>query len=122
MTEYELVDAAASYNGLLQSWLMAYFTILTAYLITAYAVGDQLNRFQVFVITTLFAVLNSLCVAAVMGTGMRFVEFTQQVSDLNPERVYLVSPSMMLTTGTSLSVGILVALRFMWDVRHPKIE
>ena len=26
MTEYELVDAAASYNGLLQGWLMAYFT------------------------------------------------------------------------------------------------
>jgi hypothetical protein len=122
MTEYELVDAAASYNGLLQGWLMAYFTILTAYLITAYAVGYSLNRFQTFVITTCFAVLNSLCVVAVMGTGMRFVELTQQATALNPERTYLVSPALMGITGAVLAAGLLVALRFMWDVRHPKTE
>ena len=120
MTEYEVVDAVASYTGLLQSWIMAYFTILTAYLITAYAAGQNLNRFQVFVVTTCFLVLCSLTVVATMGTGMRFMELAQQATAINPERIYLVSPPLMLATGITLSAGILVSLVFMWQVRHPK--
>ena len=84
MTEYELVDAVASYTGLLQSWLMAYFTILTAYLVTAYAVGQKLTTFQVFVVTICFLFLCSLSVLATMGTGLRFTELTEQASAINP--------------------------------------
>jgi hypothetical protein len=122
MTEYELVDAIASYTGLLHSWLMAYFTIFTAYMVAAYAVGHQLTNFQSFVVTTCFLVLNSMVVVATMGTGMRFIELTQQISVINPERTYLVSPALMVAAGVVLSIGILVSLKFMWDVRHPKTE
>jgi hypothetical protein len=122
MTEYELVDAIASYTGLLHSWLMAYFTVFTAYVVAAYAVGRQLTNFQSFVVTTCFLVFNSLVVVATMGTGMRFIELTQQISIINPERTYLVSPEMIGTGGVVLSIGILVSLKFMWDVRHPRSE
>lgn len=120
MTEYELVDAIASYTGLLHSWLMAYFTIFTAYVVSAYVVGCQLTKFQAFVVTTCFLVLSSLVVIATMGTGMRFIELTQQISALNPDRTYLVSPTLIGISGVVLAIGILVSLKFMWDVRHPK--
>ena len=122
MTEYELVDAIASYTGLLHSWLMAYFTVFTAYVVAAYAVGHQLTNFQSFVVTTCFLVLNSMVVVATMGTGMRFIELTQEISVINPERNYLVSPGLIVAAGVVLSIGILVSLKFMWDVRHPKPE
>ncbi len=122
MTEYELVDAIASYTGLLHSWLMAYFTVFTAYVVAAYAVGYQLTNFQSFVVTTCFLVISSLVVVATMGTGMRFIELTQQISALNPERTYLVSPALIGTAGVVLSIGVLVSLKFMWDFRHPKTE
>jgi hypothetical protein len=122
MTEYELVDAIASYTGLLHSWLMAYFTVFTAYVVAAYAVGHQLTNFQSFVVTTCFLVLNSMVVVATMGTGMRFIELTQEISVINPERTYLVSPGLIVAAGVVLSIGILVSLKFMWDVRHPKPE
>jgi hypothetical protein len=122
MTEYEVVDAVASYTGLLQSWLMAYFTILTAYLVASYAVGQKLTTFQVIVVTTCFLVLCSLTVVATMGTGMRFVELTQQANAMNPERVYLVSLPLMWATGITLAAGILVSLVFMWQVRNTKTE
>ena len=120
MTEYELVDAIASYTGLLHSWLMAYFTVFTAYVVAAYAVGHQLTNFQSFVVTTCFLVLNLMVVVATMGTGMRFIELTQEISVINPERTYLVSPGLIVAAGVVLSIGILVSLKFMWDVRHPK--
>lgn len=122
MTEYEAVDAVASYTGLLQSWLMAYFTILTAYLVAAYAAGQKLTNFQAFVVTTCFLVLCSLTVLATMGTGMRFVELTQQVTAINPGRVYVVSSPLIWACVITLSAGILVSLVFMWQVRHPKKE
>ena len=122
MTEYELIDAIASYTGLLHSWIMAYFTVFTAYVVAAYAVGHQLTNFQSFVVTTCFLIFNSLVVVATMGTGMRFIELTQQISIINPERTYLVSPAMIGTGGVVLSIGILVSLKFMWDVRHPRSE
>ena len=120
MTEYELVDAAASYTGLLQSWLMSYFTVLTAYLITAYVAGQQLTTFQAVVVTTCFLVLCSLTAIATTGAGFRFVELTQEITTMNSGRVYLVSPTLMWACVTTLYIGIFVALIFMWQVRHPK--
>jgi hypothetical protein len=122
MTEYEAVDAVASYTGLLQSWLIAYFTILTAYLVAAYAAGEKLTNFQAFVVTVCFLIMCSLSVVATVGTGLRFVEPTQQVTAMNPERNYVVSSDLIWACGTTLSAGILVSLVFMWQVRHPKTE
>lgn len=122
MTEYELVDAVASYTSLLHSWLMAYFTILSAYLIAAYAVGYKLTTFQASVVTICFLVLNSLCILATMGSGLRFIDLTQQLTAMNPERVFLVSPALIGASVTVLSAGLLVSLIFMWQVRHPKAD
>jgi hypothetical protein len=54
MTEYELIDAAGTYFGMGGSTLMAYFSVLTAYFIAAYAVGRRLSRQQVVAITGLY--------------------------------------------------------------------
>jgi hypothetical protein len=122
MTEYELVDAAASYLAALQTWIATYFTILTAYLITAYVAGIKLGRSQVYIINVGFVVLGGLCAIGATGTAARFLEFTRQVAEVNPQRIYLASAPMSWAISAVLFGGLLAALKFMWDVRHPKTE
>ncbi len=120
MSEYELVDAAASYLSLLQTWIATYFTVLTAYLITAYVAGINLTRSQVSIINVGFMVLGGLCSLGATGTAARFLEFTRQVAELNPQRIYLASDPMSWAVSAVLFGGLLAALKFMWDIRHPK--
>ncbi len=122
MTEYELVDAAASYLSALQSWLATYFTILTAYLITAYIAGIKLAKSQVLIINVGFVILAGMCALAVTGTGARYLEFTRQIAEVNPQRIYLASAPMAWAISAASFGGLLAALKFMWDVRHPKTE
>ena len=56
MSEYELVDAAGTFHDIAISTLMAYFSVLSAYLLVAYLVGTRLTRLQTFVITGLYLV------------------------------------------------------------------
>jgi len=54
MTEYELIDAAASYFALATGALMIYFSVLTAYLVAAHFAGPGMSRVQVLIVTGLY--------------------------------------------------------------------
>ena len=71
MTEYELVDAANSTLSLFLSTILAYLTIVSAYLIAAFMSGDKLTRQQFIVISVLFVFAASLVVWSVWGLGSR---------------------------------------------------
>ena len=72
MTEYELVDVVATYNSNSQSWVATYFTVVTAYLIAAYTVGNKLTRPQVVIVNTCFVAFSGLCAWAVVGSLSRY--------------------------------------------------
>jgi hypothetical protein len=122
MTEYELVDAIASFNSGSGAWSVTYFTILSAYLIAAYMAGSQLTRSQVIIISGGFSIAASMCCFVAFSHALRSIEFANEVRLLNPNRDFAVRPWVAHTWGALLSLGILVALKFMWDVRHPKAE
>jgi hypothetical protein len=67
MTEYELVDAIASFNSNMYSWATFYITALSAYLVTAYILGAKLTRSQTTIINTCFVVFSALGIFAVRG-------------------------------------------------------
>jgi hypothetical protein len=122
MTEYELVDAIASFNSNMYSWATFYMTALSAYLVTAYILGAKLTRSQTTIINTCFVVFSALGIFAVRGSGMRCLEFVAEVQAINPERGFALTSEMVWVIVSILLLGIFVCLKFMWDIRHPKTE
>ena len=122
MTEYELVDAIASFNSGAGSWSAMYFTILSAYLVAAYLAGAQLSHSQMLIVSGAFVVAASMCCFVAVSHTLRSLEFANEVRVLNPSRDFAVKPWVPLVWGALLSAGVLIALKFMWDVRHPKTE
>jgi sterol desaturase/sphingolipid hydroxylase (fatty acid hydroxylase superfamily) len=120
MTEAELIEASATYNGLMQVWISAYFTAFTAFMITAYLAGNKLNRNQVVFVSAGFFLFSSLCTFAAYGTGSLLVDFANEVEAINPERNFVANYPTIYAGVIVLAIGILGSLKFMWDIRHPK--
>ena len=121
MSEAELVEAGANYNGLLQGWLSAYFTAFTAYILTAYFVGNRLTSTQTLFISGGFVIYSLICAFSVYGTGSQVVEFGDAVEAINPERQILANYPTLYVGVMLLLTGILVSLKFMWDVRRQAV-
>ena len=119
MTEYELVDAIASFNSNMYSWTTLYLTVLSAYLVTAYILGAALSKSQAIIINTCFVVFSLLGVFAIRGSAMRCLEFNAEVTAINPERVFAINLEVVWVICLILLIGIFAGLKFMWDVRHP---
>jgi len=122
MTEYELVDAIASFNSNMQSWITVYLTTLSAYLVTAYVVGASLTKSQAFIINSCFVTFSGLFTFATTGSANRCLDFYAEVQAINPKREFALTPEVLWLGTAILLMGIFVGLKFMWDVRHPKTE
>jgi hypothetical protein len=118
LNNYELLDLAGTYHGLGVSSIMAYFSILSAYLFVAYLAGGKLNQSQVILISVLFIIAS---VGMTWGTGAYLYlgqDFVLRSGQEIP--ITLVKPHQVVVP--VLILGIFAGLKFMWDVRHPKAE
>ena len=120
MTEAELIEASANYNGLMQGWVSIYFTALTAFIITAYLAGEKLTKNQAVFVCGGFLILSSLATIGSYGTGTLLVHFAKEVEATSPNRPFLANYPIIFVSTALLTTGILGSLKFMWDVRHPK--
>ncbi len=120
MTEAELIESGAIYQGLMMGWVSLYFTALTAYVVSAYVAGSKLSTGQAAFISVGFLVLAGLSTIGAYGTGMHVVVFADEVKALNPSRKFAASFPVIYITIAILAGGILGSLKFMWDVRHPR--
>ena len=119
MTQYEIIDAMGTFQGLTQSGLMNYFTILSSYLIIAYFAGANLSRFQALTITGLYLAMQLFTTWGIVTffVATRLLADTLSIGGWQPppvKPVYVASPLLI--------IGIIAGLKFMWDVRHPKSE
>lgn len=119
MTQYEIIDAVGTYQGLAQSGLMNYFAILSAYLVVAYFVGANLSRQQAIIITGLYLVMQLFMTWGIFTyfTATRLLAETiteggWQAPPIKP--IYIAAPLLIF--------GIIAGLKFMWDVRHTKTQ
>ena len=115
MTEYELVDAAGTFFDIALGSLMGYFSIFTAYLAVAYLVGSKLKRQQVTVINGLFLIMQLLMI---WGTAGFFWQARGYMDQVREAPLGVIAPHHVALP--LLSIGLIVGLKFMWDVRHPK--
>ena len=120
MTTYELADLSQTLFSNALSSLTVFLSIVFAYIISAYLVGAQLTRPQVRMLTFVFVLVSLLMVwsmAAYTNGGINLNRLAFPDSHGN-----FFSPKPWLP-GFVLGIGIVVlgiALKFMWDVRHPK--
>jgi hypothetical protein len=120
MTEYELLDAFTTTQALMHGWSTAYFSVITAYLVAAFVIGAKLTRSQAFVATVSFSIFSAMCAWGAIGTGLRMLELKSEILMLNPTRGFLFGmPALVIMSGLCVT-GIFIALKFMWDVRHPR--
>lgn len=122
MTEFELMETFSNLASVMHDWVTTYFATLSAYLITAYVVGANLNRFQVLVISIGFVWFSGLCAYAGMSAALRASQVAGEISEVAPSREMAMSDSVAIAASAVMYFGIVVALIFMWQVRLAKTE
>jgi hypothetical protein len=120
MTEYELEDLLTGCSLASVETFGMYLTVMVAYLVSSYAVGKQLSRIQVTTISTLFTVTSLVFTWAVYGYISRGIPIANELSLINPDRVYGLRPIVRMSMLVVQICGILASLSFMWSIRHPK--
>lgn len=116
MTPYEYLDVSASYASIAIGIVMGYFSVLSAYFVVAYLVGNSLHKDQMLAITGMFLVMSLFltwgCASYMYGSR----EYRVLAGEWTPP----VGPHSIVVP--LLFIGIISGLKFMWDVRHAKNE
>ncbi|MEH6586168.1 MAG: hypothetical protein V7720_06400 [Halioglobus sp.] len=120
-----------SWNSIF-TMLAMYLSIVTGYLIVAYAAGAQLKRPQVFIASVTYLFGAVMMVAGMVSWGLvinqtyttnaywfEFIGATIFAAQSREEAA--ISP-IDIFSWLLLMMGTLAPLYFMWSVRHPKTE
>ena len=113
MSEFEIVDSYMSASALAMTAMALYISIVTGFLITAYAVSTKLSEAQALFLSLLFAVFAGM---TIWGT-VAYFEFsdnyadrseTLSIVDMRPDGV---KPAPII--GTAQILGVIGSLWFM---------
>ena len=119
MTQAELWELVIAYNSGVLNGVAIYFSALTGYLIVAYVVGEKLTGLQSAIITAGFVVFEALITFGTVGQATRAVFLIGKTSEEYQSGIMVTNTAVIVLT-CLLVGGVAAALKFMWDVRHPK--
>ncbi len=123
MTEYEILDLVGGESAQSATQFTLYLSVLFAYLITAYFVGDKLTRAQVFLLSGLYIFVNLAQAWGMVLTMNRVGELMEMKAEISPltewEEGYVGYGNLW---AIAMVIGVLASLYFMWNVRHPNTE
>jgi predicted anti-sigma-YlaC factor YlaD len=122
VTEYELTDLMMSAANGGTAVIGIFFTILSGYLIAAWLIGEKLTRTQVIMVNILYLSSATMMIWAWIARFSAALRFQNQLLVLNPQLTESVTIYIITGFSSILFILILVSLKFMWDVRHPKTE
>jgi len=117
---YEMADST---NSLLDTFLTTFtifMSIVTAYVITAFAAGDRLTRFQQAIVNILFLLSTSVVGLLAMLTFQRF--YLHALIAETPVGSLDSPVDFTIPLTTIFVVLVLGAITFMWSVRRPKAD
>jgi hypothetical protein len=124
MTEYELASLAMEAQNTVTSVFALFLTIVGGYLLAAWMVGSKLERTQFIIVNFLFVFVEIQLLVGWFGRWSWFWHYYEQARALNPLSVPNAEmvPFLIPLTGLLMLCSVLGAVKFMWDVRHPKNE
>lgn len=120
MTEYELADIISTYAAQGESFFTLWLTILSAYALVSYVAGKDLTTFQVLWLNTLYLFASSLAVFAFSASFKSQVFYAKMIRELHPHSPQLMNEVVQVFCIAIASVGTLMTLLFMWQIRHSK--
>jgi hypothetical protein len=91
-------------------------------MVAAYLTGRELDRAQMWIVTTSFCAAQGLVISSYHEIGLRFIELAEDLAAINPNRIYSFSAGYLWPSTALLLLLTCGALKFMWDIRHPKTE
>ena len=120
MTPYELADISQTQFSNSLSAFAVFLSVCFAYIVTAYIAGSRLTSAQAGMSTIVIVVVATLLawsMAAYVNGGVRLsnLAFPESEGGVYSPKVWL--PEFVLAV---CILVIALALKFMWDVRHPK--
>ena len=122
MTEAELIQTAQDVWGNYMATVTLSISIISAYLVVAYVVGNDLSRSQVAFINLLFTIILAFSTAAAFlyaRVGTEMADLAIEMSTQRTVRGMSQSPIITVIMNVLIMSG---CYKFMWDVRHPKTE
>ena len=123
MSEYEIIDLLQQRYSELGALSAQFFTLVSAYVVAAYLVGDRLSRIQLLIITVLYviwAAANSAAVWNAMNTTIFYLKNLSEMGSTFPDTssVPVTISYLFLVQGGSV-VG---SLYFMWSTRRRALK
>jgi len=125
MPEFELVEILNGVSSNIIANQAVFVTILTAYLVVAYSVGNKLTTYQVAFINVIFIVFALIGIQSIGGLLNVLSLYSTQLMELRGimESEYRLKLDAVRWGMISIRYIICIgALVFMWQVRHPKTE
>jgi hypothetical protein len=122
MTEAELMAVSQESWSNAISLVAIFVSILSGYLIVAYLAGKNMTRSQIVIVNTLFIGLAGFLVLAQLAFSNTSAELDYLALQISTQRSVEPQPYLAYTLTMFYGICIIAALKFMWDVRHPKTK
>ena len=107
MSEYELYEIVVGFTGNLEQSMAVLISLLSAYLVLAYAIGAKLTRFQVLFISICFTV----AYIGVLQAQIFYLDETLQLA----ERLEAIRKQSSIAEGTGeLSIAMFITIRILF--------
>jgi hypothetical protein len=122
MTEAEALQAVASFGDNAVGTFSNYTSVVFAYLVVAYFVGNKLSRFQAIIISGLYIAASTILAISNFATVQAWTTVVATTPTvLNTLPVYTMKwvPTYMAVL---LAIGIFAGLYFMYNVRKHENE
>jgi hypothetical protein len=119
VSEAELLETVTNYHDLAISAMVFYLSIVTAYLVAAHFVGEELERSQVATITFLFVAFSFFATAGSVGYFWQASFYFRQSEAYRILQLEeLISPHILI--GIAEGLGIVASLWFMRQIRSKR--
>ena len=123
MTEYEILDLVSSNSSDLATMFSVYLSLLSAYIAVVYLVGDKLSVLQAVSLSLLFLYGAGGQALGQYNINLQNSDLFNRLSELRPltrfEEQYVTNGNIWAAV---MGVGVIVAITFLWSVRHTKTE
>ena len=121
MTEAEALELIAIYTANALESFTLYLSFTIAYLVTAYFVGKNLSRFQIFAVSGPFCIAAISATLSLLGSVQAWIAIKSATSTVIDTVPIYNSTLWTFMMPVILIPGILISLYFMWNVRAAKI-
>ena len=122
MSEYEMADLLTGLVDGTVATFEVYISLMIAFLVATYLSANRMTRSQIISVSTLFSVAALLATWATYSYMNRAVPLAAELTLINPDKTYGAKPVVRDMIAIIMILGIFASLKFMWDVRHQKLE